>query len=103
MRLCSFDRHARSQTCGEIQRIIFWLRQIVQSFRVGERGTEGRMNAERQPDIGRNERAHSAKSIGGDADYSVRAPIDLEIAADEIVSASVALPIRVTTDHHAHV
>ena len=61
------------------------------------------MNAERQPDIGRNERAHSAKSIGGDADYSVRAPIDLEIAADEIVAASHALPKRITSDHHRHV
>ena len=61
------------------------------------------MNAERQPDIGRDKRAHSAKSIGSDADYSVRAPIDLEIAADEIVATSHALPKCITGDHHRYV
>jgi hypothetical protein len=61
------------------------------------------MDAERQPEIGRDERAHSAKSIRGDADYGVRLPIDLEIAADEIVAASHPLPKCVTGDHHRYV
>src|SRR4029450_7175122 len=84
-RLCGVDRETRFQAGGDIERVVSWLRQIVQSFGVGEPGAEARMNPERQPDIGRDERAHPAKSIWSDADYRVRLAIDLEIAPDKIV------------------
>src|SRR5436190_17073225 len=61
------------------------------------------MNAERQPDIRRDERAHTTKSIWSDADHGVRLPIDLEIAADKIVATAHPFPKRITGHNHGHV
>src|SRR4029453_14727271 len=103
MRLCGLDREARPQARGETERIVFWLRQIVQSFGVGKHGAEMRVDSERQPDIGRNERAHTAESIGSDTDHGIRLAIDLEIAADEIVPASPPVPKSISNYYHRYV
>src|SRR4029453_12108728 len=102
-RLCGVDRETRFQAGGDIERVVSWLRQIVQSFGVGERGAEVRVDAERQPDIGCDERAHPAKSIWSDADYGVRLAIDLEIAPDKIRATAHPLPKRITGHNHRHV
>src|SRR5947207_274761 len=103
MRLCCLNREPRSQTRGEIERVIFWLRQIMQSFGVGERRAEMRMDAERQPYIGCDQGAHPAKTIRRDTDHAVRLSINLEIAPNEVTAAAHPFPKCMTGDHDRQV
>src|SRR5439155_25627834 len=72
--------------------MIFWLRQIVLSLGIAKRGPKLRVNPERQPDIRCDQSAYAAESVRRDADYSVRLPVNLKIATDEIAATAHSFP-----------
>ena len=61
------------------------------------------MHAKWQPDIRHDQRAHAGKSLWNDADYRVRAPIDLHIATNEIVATTHSFPESVTRHNHLQI
>ena len=75
----------------------------MRRFGVTESRTELRTNADRHPDIGRDQRARAAESIRRDADDGVGLPVDVKSAADEIAAAAVAFPKAVACHHHSHI
>src|SRR5262245_541447 len=102
-RLGHLDFEPGPQTRGDIERVIFRLRQILHSLRITQHRTKVRVNAEGQPDIWRDHRAHAAESIRRDTDHRVGLPVDLKLAPDKILSATHPFPERVARYNHWHV
>src|SRR5262252_850067 len=102
-RLGHLDFEPGLQTRGDIELVIFRLRQIVQSLGIAKHRTKLRVNAEWQPDIWRDHRAHAAESVWRDADHRVGLPVDLKLAPDKILSSTHPFPERVARYNHWYV
>src|SRR5262252_2392004 len=90
-RLGHLDFESGLQTRGDIERVIFRLRQILESLGIAKHRTKLRVNAEWQPDIWR------------DADHRVGLPVDLKLAPNKIPSSTHPFPERVARYNHWHV
>ena len=68
-------------------------------FGIAKGGTELWANANRHPDVRRDEYVCATESFRGDANYGVRLAVDLKGAADKIIAAALAFPKSVARDY----
>src|SRR5262249_4848728 len=61
------------------------------------------MHAQWQPDIRRDQRAHTGKSFRGNTNHGIRLSVDLDIAPDKIASVTHSFPERVTCHYDWYV
>ena len=75
----------------------------MQTLRITKCGPKLRTHAEWEPDIWGDQRAYAAESIRRDADYSVRLPVNLKFATDEIAATTHPFPETVARYNHGYV
>ena len=96
-------RQAGAQPRCEIERVILRIQQVVRRFRIAESRTKLRTNAERHPDVRRDQRVCAAESVRRDTDDSIGLSVNLKCATDKIIAATVALPKAVACHHDSDV